>query len=148
MVSQSESPSVHDLPAFMSEINVRLPDGKVLSVPARTTVLAVAEQIGPGLAKAALAGRLDGVLVDLRTPLERDASIEIVTARDPDGSEVIRHSAEHIMADAVKRLFPDVQIDVGQRPVAPETATETAGTERRLASLHFSPIAYCNAVCA
>ncbi|MCZ6464646.1 MAG: threonine--tRNA ligase, partial [Proteobacteria bacterium] len=98
----------------MSEINVRLPDGKVLSVPARTTVLAVAEQIGPGLAKAALAGRLDGVLVDLRTPLERDASIEIVTARDPDGSEVIRHSAEHIMADAVKRLFPDVQIDVGR----------------------------------
>ncbi len=98
----------------MSEISVRLPDGKQLAVPAGTTVLAVAERIGPGLARAALAGRFDGQLVDLRAPLDRDGAIEIVTARDPQAGEVIRHSAEHVMADAVKRLFPDAQIDVGR----------------------------------
>ncbi len=98
----------------MSEISVRLPDGKQLAVPAGTTVLAVAERIGPGLARAALAGRFDGQLVDLRAPLDRDGAIEIVTARDPHAGEVIRHSAEHVMADAVKRLFPAAQIDVGR----------------------------------
>jgi len=98
----------------MSEISVRLPDGKTLAVPPGTTILAVAERIGPGLARAALAGRVDGRLVDLRLPLERDCAIEIVTARDPQGGEVIRHSAEHVMADAVKRLFPRAQIDVGR----------------------------------
>jgi threonyl-tRNA synthetase len=98
----------------MSEISVRLPDGKTLAVPTGSTILAVAERIGPGLARAALAGRVDGRLVDLRLPLERDCAIEIVTARDPQGGEVIRHSAEHVMADAVKRLFPNAQIDVGR----------------------------------
>jgi threonyl-tRNA synthetase len=98
----------------MSEIQVRLPDGKTLDLRAGSTVIDVAGRIGPGLAKAALAGRVDGRLVDLRTPLEADCAIEIVTSRDPEGAEVIRHSAEHVMADAVKRLFPDVQIDVGR----------------------------------
>jgi threonyl-tRNA synthetase len=98
----------------MSEIQVRLPDGKTLEVPAGSTVLSVAARIGKGLAKAALAGRVDGRLVDLRTPLHQDGAIEIVTARDPQGGEVIRHSAEHVMADAVKRLFPSAQIDVGR----------------------------------
>jgi len=98
----------------MSEIEVRLPDGKTLSVPAGATVLSVAEQIGRGLARAALAGRIDGELVDLRTPIDHDVDIEIVTAKSPEGGAVIRHSAEHVMADAVKRLFPDVQIDVGR----------------------------------
>jgi len=98
----------------MSEIQVRLPDGKQLVLPAGSTVLDVAERIGAGLARAALAGRVDGRLVDLRAPLEGDAAVEIVTARDPEAGEVIRHSAEHVMADAVKRLFPQVQIDVGR----------------------------------
>ncbi len=98
----------------MSEIQVRLPDGKTLEMSAGSTVLDVAGRIGPRLAKAALAGRVDGRLVDLRTPLHDDVAIEIVTARDPEGGEVIRHSAEHVMADAVKRLFPGVQIDVGR----------------------------------
>jgi threonyl-tRNA synthetase len=98
----------------MTEIRVRLPDGKTLAVPVGATVLSVAERIGAGLARAALAGRIDGRLVDLRQPLDRDAALEIVTARDPAGGEVIRHSAEHVMADAVKRLFPDAQIDVGR----------------------------------
>jgi threonyl-tRNA synthetase len=98
----------------MSEIQVRLPDGKTLSVPAGSSVLAVAERIGKGLARAALAGRIGGRLVDLRAPLHEDVSVEIVTAKDPAGAEVIRHSAEHVMADAVKRLFPNAQIDVGR----------------------------------
>jgi len=98
----------------MSEIQVRLPDGKALAVPVGSTVLSVAERIGPRLARAALAGRVDGRLVDLRTPLRSDVAIEIVTDRDPAAGEVIRHSAEHVMADAVKRLFPQVQIDVGR----------------------------------
>ncbi|TDJ16020.1 MAG: TGS domain-containing protein, partial [Deltaproteobacteria bacterium] len=98
----------------MTNIQIGLPDGKTLEVPAGSTVLAVAERIGKGLAKAALAGRIDGELVDLRLPLHNDVSIEIVTARDPQAGEVIRHSAEHVMADAVKRLFPGVQIDVGR----------------------------------
>jgi threonyl-tRNA synthetase len=98
----------------MSEIQVRLPDGKALEVSAGSTVIEVARRIGPRLAVAALAGRIDGRLVDLRTPLRESCAIEIVTARDPQGGEVIRHSAEHVMADAVKRLFPKVQIDVGR----------------------------------
>ncbi len=98
----------------MSSISVRLPDGKTLTVPHGSTVLSVAEEIGPGLAKAALAGRIDGRLLDLRQPLEEDVALEIVTARDADGADVIRHSAEHVMADAVKRLFPNAQVDAGR----------------------------------
>ena len=98
----------------MSDIQIRLPDGKTLAVCAGSTVLSVAQTIGKGLGRAALAGRIDGRLVDLRLPLHADTSIEIVTSKDPEGGEVIRHSAEHVMADAVKRLFPEVQIDVGR----------------------------------
>lgn len=98
----------------MSSISVLLPDGKRLEFPVGTTVLEVAERIGPGLAKAALAGRIEGALVDLRRPLMSDVALEIVTAKDPAGGEVIRHSAEHVMADAVKRLFPDAQVDAGR----------------------------------
>ena len=98
----------------MSELQIRLPDGNTLAVPKGSTVLDVAGIIGRGLAKAAFAGRIDGRLVDLRTPLEADAAIEIVTKRDPEAGEVIRHSAEHVMADAVKRLFPNAQVDVGR----------------------------------
>ena len=98
----------------MSELQIRLPDGKTLAVTVGSTVLDVARAIGPGLARAALAGRVDGQLVDLRAPLEADAVIEIVTTKDPQSGEVIRHSAEHVMADAVKRLFPNAQVDVGR----------------------------------
>lgn len=95
-------------------ITVTLPDGRALPFESGTSVLEVAEAIGPGLAKAALAGRIEGRLVDLRAPLDRDVSLEIVTARDSLGGEVIRHSAEHVMADAVKRLFPKAQVDAGR----------------------------------
>ena len=107
----------------MSEISVCLPDGKTLTLPAGSTVLAVAERIGKGLARAALAGRVRPLaappsqpprLVDLRSPLTNDVALEIVTAKSPQGGEVLRHSAEHVMANAVKHLFPAVQIDVGR----------------------------------
>ena len=83
-------------------------------MPHGSTVLAVAQEIGPGLAKAAIAGRIDGCVVDLRQPLEEDVALEIVTERDADAGDVIRHSAEHVMADAVKRLFPNAQVDAGR----------------------------------
>jgi len=95
-------------------IQVTLPDGKQLDFESGSTVLEVAEKIGPGLAKAALAGRVAGELVDLRLPLMEDVALEIVTSRDEEGGEVIRHSAEHVMADAVKRLFPNAQVDAGR----------------------------------
>ena len=104
----------HAAPQLMSEINIRLPDGNTVAVAQGSTVLQVAEKIGPGLAKAALAGRIDGQLVDLRLPLLQDVAIEIVTSKDEDGGDVIRHSAEHVMADAVKRLFPNAQMDAGR----------------------------------
>jgi threonyl-tRNA synthetase len=93
---------------------VTLPDGKQVEIAPGATVLDVAKKIGPRLAKAAIAGRVDGRLVDLRLPIERDATLSIVTETDPQAGEVIRHSAEHVMADAVKKLWPDVQIDVGR----------------------------------
>ena len=98
----------------MTSISVRLPDGKQLEFPSGVSVFEVAQRIGPGLAKAALAGRIDGALVDLRKPLDQDTALEIVTTKDPAGGEVIRHSAEHVMADAVKRLFPKAQVDAGR----------------------------------
>ncbi len=98
----------------MSTITVTLPDGKQLEFEAGTPVAAVAEAIGPGLAKAALAGSVGGELVDLRSPLHDDVELSIVTSRDDHAGEVIRHSAEHVMADAVKRLFPGAQVDAGR----------------------------------
>jgi threonyl-tRNA synthetase len=96
------------------DIQLELPDGTRVGVPVGTTALEVARGIGAGLAKAALAGELDGALVDLRAPLARGGRFRVITARDPEGGQVIRHSAEHVMADAVKRLWPATQIDVGR----------------------------------
>ncbi len=97
------------------ELEIELPDGTRMSVPGGSTALDVAKRIGAGLAKAALAGHIDGKLVDLRAPLPAPGGrLRIITARDAEGGEVIRHSAEHVMADAVKRLWPATQIDVGR----------------------------------
>ena len=93
---------------------LELPDGTRLSVPEDTTPLDVARQIGPGLAKAALSSQLDGAWIDLRAPLRESGALRLVTARDDEAAEIIRHSAEHVMADAVKRLWPGTQIDVGR----------------------------------
>ncbi len=102
------------IPNTDATVKVTLPDGTVREVPRGTTILQVAESIGPRLAKEALAGRSGDRWLDLRLPLDHDLPLRIVTTRDPDGVEVIRHSAEHIMADAVKQLWPDVKIDVGR----------------------------------
>jgi threonyl-tRNA synthetase len=96
------------------EVQLELPDGTRICVPGGTPSLDVARRIGAGLAKAALAGELDGKLVDLRAPLTVGGRFRVITARDPEGGHVIRHSAEHVMADAVKRLWPGTQIDVGR----------------------------------
>jgi threonyl-tRNA synthetase len=94
-------------------VTVTLPDGTTKQVPKGTTLSAIAESIGPRLAQAALAAKVDGKVVDLSFRLERDASIEIVTPKSPEALEVYRHSTAHLTANAVKRLFPDVQIGIG-----------------------------------
>jgi len=97
------------------KIRVSLPDGSAREFSAGTTVLEVAEAIGPRLARDTIAGMVDGQLVDLRTPIRCDTDLRIVTAKDPEAGDVIRHSAEHVLADAVKRLWPGTPIDAGRR---------------------------------
>jgi threonyl-tRNA synthetase len=92
---------------------VTLPDNSTRNFDAPLTVAEVAAAIGPGLARAALAGRLDGRLVDLSTVVEHDASLSLVTAKDPEGLEIIRHSSAHLLAQAVKQLFPAAQVTIG-----------------------------------
>ena len=92
---------------------ITLPDGSTRQYDRPVTVAGVAESIGPGLAKAALAGRVDGELVDTSYTIDTDATLSIVTDRDTDGVEVIRHSCAHLMAQAVQRLFPDAQVTIG-----------------------------------
>ncbi|MDP4782534.1 MAG: TGS domain-containing protein, partial [Gammaproteobacteria bacterium] len=94
-------------------LEVTLPDGSKRQYDAALSVAQIAESIGAGLAKAALAGRINGELVDLSTMVERDAEIAIITERDSDGLEVIRHSCAHLMAQAVQRLFPTAQVTIG-----------------------------------
>lgn len=92
---------------------ISLPDGSRREYSQSVTVAEVAADIGAGLARAALAGKVDGVLVDTSTPLEADASLAIVTDRDPEGLDIIRHSTAHLLAQAVKALFPDAQVTIG-----------------------------------
>ncbi|TMH75515.1 MAG: threonine--tRNA ligase [Betaproteobacteria bacterium] len=92
---------------------ISLPDGSQRPFDRPVTVAEIAASIGPGLGKAALAGRVDGRLVDTSFLVERDASVTIVTERDRDGLEVIRHSTAHLLAYAVKELFPDAQVTIG-----------------------------------
>jgi len=96
-------------------IGVTLPDGSKRDYPVGTTVLEVAASIGKRLAHDTVAGFVDGDLVDLRTPLKHDVSLRIVTTRDAEAGEIIRHSAEHVMADAVQRLWPGTLIDAGRQ---------------------------------
>lgn len=93
--------------------SISLPDGSRRQFDAPVTVLDVARQIGPGLAKAALAGKINGRLVDVRHPIPGDVDLQIVTDRDPEGVEIIRHSTAHLLAQAVKDLFPSAQVTIG-----------------------------------
>ncbi len=92
---------------------VRLPDGSERKFDNPVTVAQVAQGIGAGLARAALAGKVNGRLVDTSFLIEQDADLAIVTDRDPEGLEVIRHSTAHLLAQAVKELFPEVQVTIG-----------------------------------
>ena len=92
---------------------ITLPDGNQKQFEQAPTVLAIAESIGPGLAKAALAGRVNGKLVDTSHVINEDADLAIITSRDEEGLEIIRHSCAHLMANAVQNLFPEAQVTIG-----------------------------------
>lgn len=126
-------------------VSVRLPDGSQRQFDAPVTVAAVAASIGAGLAKAALAGKVDGKLVDTSFLIDRDSDLAIVTDKDADGLEVIRHSTAHLLAYAVKSLFPDAQVTIGpvidngfyydfsyKRPFTPE---DLEAIEKKMADL-------------
>ncbi|HEY8342353.1 MAG TPA: threonine--tRNA ligase, partial [Calditerricola sp.] len=98
-------------------VQVTLPDGSVRTYERGVTLEAIAASIGPGLKKAAVAGKLNGKLVDLSTPVEEDAAVEIVTVDSPEGLEVLRHSAAHLLAQAVKRLYGADKVKLGVGPV-------------------------------
>jgi threonyl-tRNA synthetase len=125
--------------------DITLPDGGRRTFDHALTVGDIAAAIGPGLAKAALAGRVDGQLVDLSHRVERDARVAIVTDKDPEGLEIIRHSTAHLLANAVQELFPDAQVTIGpviedgfyydfayKRPFSTE---DLAAIERRMAEI-------------
>lgn len=126
-------------------IQITLPDGSRREFSQPVSVAEVAASIGTGLAKAALGGRLDGRLVDCSHVISNDASLAIVTAKDADGLELIRHSTAHLLAYAVKELFPDAQVTIGpviengfyydfsyKRPFTPE---DLAAIEQRMEAL-------------
>src|SRR6476646_2735210 len=99
--------------AATEKIVLTLPDGKPLELPAGASGADAAAAIGPGLAKAALAIRVDGEMRDLTAPLPDGAEIAIVTDRDPEGLELIRHDAAHVMAEAVMELYPGTKVTIG-----------------------------------
>jgi threonyl-tRNA synthetase len=126
-------------------VSVRLPDGSERQFDAPITISQVAASIGPGLAKAALAGKVDGKLVDTSFVIDRNVDLAIVTDKDADGLEVIRHSTAHLLAYAVKELFPDAQVTIGpvidngfyydfsyKRPFTPE---DLQAIEKKMAEL-------------
>ena len=126
-------------------IQITLPDGSRREYPAALSVADVAASIGAGLAKAALAGKVDGQLVDTSHVIQADAQLAIVTDKDADGLEIIRHSTAHLLAHAVKELFPEAQVTIGpviengfyydfayKRPFTPE---DLATIERRMVEL-------------
>ena len=134
-------------PLFVTSrmIQITLPDGSQRAFPGPVTVAEVAASIGAGLAKAALAGKVDGKVVDTSYQMAADASLAIVTAKDADGLEVIRHSTAHLLAYAVKDLFPEAQVTIGpviengffydfsySRPFTPE---DLLAIEKRMAEL-------------
>ncbi len=121
---------------------IRLPDGSTKSFPGPVTVAEIAASIGAGLARAALAGKVDGKLVDTSYRVERDAEVSIVTPKSPEGLDILRHSTSHLMAHAVQELYPGAQVTIGpviengfyydfsyKRPFTPE---DLAAIEKRM----------------
>ncbi len=126
-------------------LNITLPDGSKREFPGPVTVAQVAASIGSGLAKAALAGKVDGKVVDTSHRIEADSALAIITAKDAEGLDVIRHSTAHLLAYAVKELFPDAQVTIGpviengfyydfayRRPFAPD---DLVAIEKKMAEL-------------
>ncbi|HEX4926821.1 MAG TPA: TGS domain-containing protein, partial [Burkholderiales bacterium] len=122
--------------------NIRLPDGSTKSYPGPVTVAEIASSIGAGLARAALAGRVNGKLVDTGYRVENDADVAIVTDKDPEANDLLRHSTAHLLAHAVKELYPDAEVTIGpviengfyydfsyKRPFTPE---DLAAIEKRM----------------
>jgi len=129
---------------------ITLPDGSQRSFERPVTVAEVAASIGPGLAKAALAGRVDGRLVDTSFPIERDATLAVVTDKDPAALEVIRHSTAHLLAQAVQAIYPTAQVTIGpviedgfyydfafERPFTPEDLAKFEGKMKELAAANL-----------
>jgi threonyl-tRNA synthetase len=127
-------------------VRITLPDGSHREFESPVTVAEVAAVIGPGLARAAIAGKVDGRLVDTSYRIERDAALAIVTERDQEGLEIIRHSTAHLLAYAVKELFPDAQVTIGpvvedgfyydfsyKRPFTPEDLAAIEARMREIA---------------
>src|SRR6266446_457368 len=136
----------------MSQITVTLPDGSIRSIAAGVPVRGVAEAISPRLAESALAAIVDGKLVDLSFPLERDASVRIVTDRSPEALPLYRHSTAHLLAAAVTKLFPGAQCGIGpatddgffydfivDRPFVPE---DFEAIEKKMKELAAEDLAY------
>ncbi len=94
-------------------INITLPDGSVRQYEAPITVAQIAASIGTGLAKATVAGRVNGILRDASDPISEDAAVQIITPKDPEGVEIIRHSCAHLVGHAVKQLYPDAKMVIG-----------------------------------
>ena len=92
---------------------ITLPDKSKRKFEKPLSIEDIASDIGPGLAKATVAGKIDGVLVDASEIVTKDAEIEIITVKDDEGIEVVRHSCAHLLAHALKQLFPDVQLAIG-----------------------------------
>ncbi|ABM78604.1 threonine--tRNA ligase [Prochlorococcus marinus] len=92
---------------------ITLPDGNKKKFDQPVTIMEVAESLGPGLAKAAIAGRVNGVLLDTCIPIEKDSEVNIITAKDQDGIETIRHSFAHLIGHAVKQLYPEAKMAIG-----------------------------------
>ncbi|NDU92237.1 MAG: threonine--tRNA ligase [Ferrovum sp.] len=126
-------------------ITIRLPDGSERTYPAPLTVAEVAASIGAGLARAALAGKINGRLVDTSTAIENDVQLTIITERDVEGVEILRHSTAHLLAHAVKELYPGAQVTIGpviengfyydfsyERPFTPE---DLVAIEKRMAEI-------------
>ena len=124
---------------------IRLPDGSERRYEHPVTVQEVAESIGPRLGRAALAAKVNGKLVDISSSIETDSDLAIITEKDPEGLEIIRHSSAHLLAHAVKELFPDAQVTIGpviedgfyydfsyKRPFTPEDLT---AIEKRMAEI-------------
>ena len=124
---------------------ITLPDGSQREFSNAITVAEIAQSIGAGLARAALAGKVDGLLVDTSHRIEKDAVVGIIPDRDPEGLEVLRHSSAHLLAYAVKELFPEAQVTIGpvidngfyydfafQRPFTPD---DLVAIEKRMADI-------------